>query len=103
MPDTGGHAGVAAINVADGRTFDGLAVANAVYSRLPDYAVPLFVRLVDSLEVTSTFKSRKVDLRKQAYGSEVDDQLYVLAGRADGYVPFYPEYPGEVSAGKRPR
>lgn len=103
VPDTGGRAGMAAIKVTDGGSFDGLAVANAAYSRLPDYAVPLFVRLVDSLEVTSTFKSRKVDLRKQAYGSEVADPLYVLAGRVDGYVPFYPEYPGEVSAGKRPR
>ena len=90
VPDTGGRAGMAAIKVADGASFDGLAVANALYSRLPDYAVPLFVRLVDSLEVTSTFKSRKVDLREQAYGSKVDDPLYVLAGRADGYVPICP-------------
>ena len=37
--------------VADGASFDGLAVANAPF-RLPDYAVPLFVRLVDLAEVT---------------------------------------------------
>jgi len=103
VPDTGGRAGMAAIKMATDSTFDGKALADTVYARLPDYAVPLFVRLVDSLEVTSTFKSRKVDLRKQAYGSDVDDPLYVLAGRADGYVPFYSEYPGEVAAGKRPR
>ena len=67
----------------------------------PD-ALPLFVRIVDSLETTSTFKSRKVDLRNQAYGPEVSDPLYVLQGRDHGYVPFYSEYPAEVAAGRRP-
>jgi len=26
----------------------------------------------------------------------------VLAGRDEGYVPFYDEYPDEVKAGKKP-
>jgi fatty-acyl-CoA synthase len=26
-----------------------------------------------------------------------------LAGRDDGYVPFYDDYPDEVAAGKRPQ
>ena len=29
--------------------------------------------------------------------------VYVLAGRDEGYVPFYPDYPAEVVAGKRPK
>ena len=57
----------------------------------------------ESLAHTSTFKSRKVDLREQAYGADVTDPLYVLAGRDEGYVPFYAEYPREVADGKRPR
>ncbi len=32
------------------------------------YAVPLFVRVVEELAHTSTFKSQKVDLRKEGYG-----------------------------------
>ena len=55
------------------------------------------------MEYTTTFKSLKVGLRKQAYGSDVEDPLYVLAGRNEGYVPFYPQYPEEVAAGKRPQ
>ena len=58
---------------------------------------------MESLETTSTFKSRKVDLRNQAYGPELSDPLYVLCGRQEGYVPFYSEYPAEVAAGLRPR
>ena len=103
VPDTGGRAGMAAVKLRDGAEFDGQSVARAVYSQLPAYALPLFVRVVPSLEHTTTFKSRKVELRKQAYGKGVTDPLYVLAGRDEGYVPYYDEYPEEVSAGKRPQ
>jgi fatty-acyl-CoA synthase len=103
VPDTGGRAGMAAVKLRDGIEFDGQALAAAVFDKLPSYAMPLFVRVVGALEHTSTFKSRKVDLREQAYGPEVTDPLYVLAGREEGYVPFYDGYAGEVAAGARPK
>lgn len=70
VPDTGGRAGMAAVKLRDGVEFDGKALAETLYSNLPSYAVPLFIRIVESLETTSTFKSRKVDLRKQGYGAD---------------------------------
>jgi len=103
IPRTGGRAGMAAVKLRDGAEFDGKALARTVYDRLPVYALPLFVRVVDSMEHTTTFKSRKVDLREQAYGPGIEDPLYVLAGRDEGYVPFYDDYPDEVAAGKRPQ
>ena len=103
VPDTGGRAGMAAVKLREGATFDGVALARRLYGALPNYSVPLFIRLVDSLETTSTFKSRKVELRNEAYGAAVADPLYVLAGREEGYVPFYGDYPAEVAAGRRPR
>ena len=103
VPRTGGRAGMAAVKLRDGAEFDGKALAHTVYDQLPAYALPLFLRLVDSMEHTTTFKSRKVDLREQAYGPGIEDPLYVLAGRDEGYVPFYDEYPDEVAAGKRPQ
>ncbi len=102
VPGAGGRAGMAAVQLKDGKEFDGKALADAFYGHLPAYAVPLFVRVVPELAHTSTFKSQKVDLRKQGYGADIEDPLYVLAGRDEGYVPFYPEYPDEVTAGKRP-
>lgn len=102
VPGAGGRAGMAAVQLKDGKEFDGKELAAAFFGHLPSYAVPLFVRVVTELAHTSTFKSQKVDLRKQGYGSDIKDPLYVLAGREDGYVPFYPEYPDEVTAGKRP-
>lgn len=103
IPRTGGRAGMAAVKLREGSDFDGKAMGDTVYKELPAYAMPLFVRLVDSMEHTTTFKSRKVDLREQGYGADVEDPLYVLAGRDEGYVPFYPDYPDDVAGGKRPQ
>ena len=103
IPRTGGRAGMAAVKLRDGADFDGKALAETVYSQLPVYALPLFLRIVDSMEHTTTFKSRKVDLREQAYGADIEDPLYVLAGRDEGYVPFYDDYPGDVVSGERPQ
>ncbi len=103
VPGAGGRAGMAAVQLKAGHDFDGKVLADAFYGHLPAYAVPLFVRVVSELAHTSTFKSQKVELRKQGYGADVKDPLYVLAGRDEGYVPFYDGYPDEVVAGKRPK
>jgi fatty-acyl-CoA synthase len=103
IPRTGGRAGMAAVKLREGSEFDGKALGGTVYKELPAYAMPLFVRIVDSMEHTTTFKSRKVDLREQAYGADVEDPLYVLAGRDEGYVPFYDGYADDVAEGKRPQ
>ncbi|KUH86387.1 MULTISPECIES: long-chain-acyl-CoA synthetase FadD6 [unclassified Mycobacterium] len=101
---TGGRAGMAAIQLKEGQEFDGKALAKAAYDKLPGYAVPLFVRVVEELAHTSTFKSQKVDLRKEGYNvEEIDDPIYVLSGRDEGYVEFYDAYPKEVADGKKPK
>ncbi|BBZ68325.1 long-chain-acyl-CoA synthetase [Mycolicibacterium insubricum] len=103
VPDTGGRAGMAAIKIRDGQSFDGIELSETLYARLPVYAIPLFIRVVDHLEATTTFKSRKVDLREEGYGPDVTDPLYVLGGRREGFVPFHDAYPGEVAAGVSPK
>ena len=66
--------------------------------------MPLFVRVVKELEKTSTQKVKKVDLAKQGYDSDdVEDPIYVLKNRDEGYVEYYEEYPEEVKAGKAPK
>lgn len=113
VPGTGGRAGMVAVQLKEGKEFDGKAFAKAAYDNLPGYAVPLFVRVVKELAHTSTFKSQKVDLRKEGYGGssgegdedagEIEDPIYVLAGRDEGYVEFYDEYLDEVKDGKKPK
>jgi fatty-acyl-CoA synthase len=102
VPGADGRAGMAAVVLRDGKQLDGVSLANTVSERLPGYARPLFVRVVDSLEQTSTFKSKKGDLRGQGYGSDIPDPLYVLESREEGYVPYYDEYADQVAAGSRP-
>ncbi|WP_167477640.1 long-chain-acyl-CoA synthetase [Nocardia arthritidis] len=103
IPGADGKAGMAAVTLRPGVEFDGRALAKAAFEQLPGYAVPLFVRVVAELEQTSTFKSRKVELRKQGYQPDPASALYVLAGRAEGYVPAYDDYAGDVAAGRAPK
>lgn len=103
VPGCDGRAGMAAVKLHGEAAFDPERLGQLAFKSLPGYALPLFVRIVDSLEHTVTFKSRKVELRNEAYGDAVTDPLYVLAGRTEGYVPFYPEYAAELASGQRPK
>ncbi|WP_229742194.1 long-chain-acyl-CoA synthetase [Gordonia jinhuaensis] len=103
IPGTDGKAGMAAVTVRDDGGFDPSTLAEELYESLPGYAVPLFIRVVDELEQTSTFKTRKVELREQGYTKTGDDPLYVLSGRRDGYVEFYEGYVEDVANARAPR
>lgn len=88
VPGSDGRAGMAALRL-DGAGFDGLALADTLFARLPKYAVPLFIRLRVEQEVTSTFKYRKVDLKRQGFDpAEVGEPLYALFDRERGYEPL---------------
>ncbi|AEF39258.1 long-chain-acyl-CoA synthetase [Hoyosella subflava] len=101
VPGTDGKAGMAAIKLADGADLDPKGIADHLSDSLPSYAVPLFIRVIGEVEQTSTFKSRKVDLKDEGYDPDkVSDPLYVLAGKDKGYVEYYPEYADEVASGK---
>ncbi|MDQ2852286.1 MAG: long-chain-acyl-CoA synthetase [Actinomycetota bacterium] len=101
VPGTDGKAGMAAVQMSDGAVFDGSAMAVHLIGALPSYAVPLFIRLVDSLEVTSTFKSRKVQLRTESFDGAGPDEVWVLS--VAKYVPYNDDYPADVASGKAPR
>ena len=92
IPNTDGRAGMASITLQAGSSFDPQAICRHLFSFLPGYAVPLFLRLSESQEVTTTFKLRKVELKQQAYDpARTDDPLYVLLDRQHGYDPLTPE------------
>ncbi|MFW0786666.1 long-chain-acyl-CoA synthetase [Gordonia sp. CPCC 206044] len=103
VPGTDGRAGMGAITLREGTDLDLGELAAHLYSVLPAYAVPLFLRVVDHLEQTSTFKNRKVELREEGYEKTGDDPVYVLAGRGEGYVDFYDGYVDHVANAKAPK
>lgn len=65
VPGTEGRAGMAALVVDP--EFDWAAFRRELGGKLPEYARPLFLRLVPTLEVTGTFKQRKQELAEQGY------------------------------------
>ncbi|KAL1923464.1 uncharacterized protein VTP21DRAFT_8444 [Calcarisporiella thermophila] len=89
VPGHDGRCGMAAIRV-NKETFDFKGLGAFVKKRLPGYAVPLFLRIVPEMELTGTFKQRKVEYRNEGIDfSKVKDPMYWLRGSE--YVPFTPE------------
>ncbi len=65
VPGTEGAAGMAAI-VSDG-ALDFAKFRKHLARRLPAYARPLFLRIVDRIEATATFKHTKSELKREGY------------------------------------
>ena len=98
----GGKAGMAAIQLKDGAEFDGKALATTVYEQLPPTPCRCSSASWESWRRLRRSRARRSTCASRATAPEVDDPIYVLAGRDEGYVEFYDEYPDEVSSGKRP-
>ena len=87
IPGTDGRAGMASLVVEP--TFDLKAFHAYVSAELPDYAVPLFLRLQGEIDITGTFKHRKVDLVKEGFDPvTVDDPVYFNHPDEKAYVPL---------------
>ncbi|KOB79132.1 Fatty acid transport protein [Operophtera brumata] len=68
---------------------------------LPKYARPVFIRLMISVDMTGTFKLRKVDLQKEGYNpSVVKDRLYYLDLKLDKYVPLGEDEYNKIISGQ---
>ena len=93
----GTHSGLAAI-VADER-FDVARLSEHLARELPAYARPLFLRFRPKLDLTGTFKPRKVDLMKEGFDPvRITTPLYVL-DRDAGYIPLTAELHDRIIAG----
>ena len=77
VPGMDGRAGMAALVV--GGDFDVTTLARQLDGKLPHYARPLFLRLQPAIEVTATFKQRKVELVNEGFDpATIADPLYWL-------------------------
>ncbi|MBR9829322.1 MAG: long-chain-acyl-CoA synthetase [Oceanospirillales bacterium] len=89
VPEHEGRAGMAAIVMQEGQSFDPQALYDLTEARVPRYAAPLFVRVSAAADMTTTFKLRKVDLQRQGYAPEhCKDPLYVRDDKAGTYRPY---------------
>ncbi len=87
VPEHDGRAGMAALVVDNTATFDLVGLRAFVAERLPAYARPLFLRFRAELEVTGTFRPRKIDLAAEGFDSRrVADPVYYDDPGAGGYA-----------------
>jgi fatty-acyl-CoA synthase len=87
IPGMDGRAGMAALVVGPG--FDVAALARQLEGKLPHYARPIFLRLSPAIEVTGTFKQRKVELVQEGFNpSAIADPLYWLNPASGRYEPL---------------
>ncbi|WP_414832635.1 long-chain-acyl-CoA synthetase [Afifella sp. YEN Y35] len=98
VPNTDGRAGMASLVVEDAFDMNGFYVH--VERHLPRYARPIFLRLQQSMEMTGTFKQRKVDLVREGFDpNRIADPLYMLHPEKQTYVPLDTGLYEEVESG----
>ncbi|WP_371185589.1 long-chain-acyl-CoA synthetase [Thalassotalea maritima] len=89
VPEHEGRAGMANVVMQPGKSFNSKEFYQICHNNLPHYAEPLFVRVSEQADMTTTFKLRKVDLQRQGYSPELcKDQLFIKDDKAQDYVPY---------------
>ena len=87
IPGAEGRAGMIAIVQQD--DIDLAELCRELKERLPTYAVPLFVRVVEQLEYTATEKIIKRKLREEAFDiHHIVDPLYFMDPVSKTYIPL---------------
>jgi fatty-acyl-CoA synthase len=101
LPGAEGRAGMAVAVLEGNARFDPSAFFRYGQERLPAYARPAFVRVSKELDVTGTFKLRKVDLQKAGFDpGATTDPLYYRDDAQTTYLPLTPQAHAEIKAGR---
>ncbi|GCC17527.1 hypothetical protein chiPu_0017584 [Chiloscyllium punctatum] len=69
---------------------------------LPQYARPIFLRLLPAVSKTGTFKFQKTDMRKEGFDPRnIKDKLYLLDQKQRTYIQLDEELFRSIQSGKR--
>jgi len=99
VPHTDGRAGMAALVVEP--EFNLKPFREYIVSELPDYACPVFLRMQTQMDVTGTFKQRKVDLVKEGFDpSKIDAKIYFDDPHTKEYVEVDQAKYDEICSGR---
>jgi fatty-acyl-CoA synthase len=87
VPGADGRAGMAALVLEPG--FEFAAFRAYLCAHLPEYARPLFLRLLPELDITATFKQKKFDLVRDGFDpGRIKDPLYFNDAERGAFVPL---------------
>lgn len=101
IPQHDGRAGMAALVLQEGADIDFTHLYNYLRQKLPKYAVPIFIRITPSLNMTGTFKQQKVEIRNQGIDlSKVPETDVILWLKGDTYTPFTIDDYAQFESGK---
>ncbi len=101
VPGTDGRAGMAALLLKQGASFDVASVSQLIQSDLAAYARPVFIRILPEQQLTGTFKLQKGDLREAAFHPEkCPDDLYVWKPGATAYEKLDDDFYQKIMAGE---
>jgi fatty-acyl-CoA synthase len=68
---------------------------------LPDYARPLFLRIGQTIDVTTTFKQKKTDLVRQGFDpAQTGDPIYFNDMKAGRFVPLDADLYARIGTGQ---
>jgi fatty-acyl-CoA synthase len=99
VPGVDGRAGMASL-VVDG-DFNLEELPSRLKAHLASYARPIFLRLAPRIDVTGTFKQRKVDLVREGFDpSAIADPLYFLDPDTGKYERLMPERYTDIVQGR---
>jgi len=100
IPGTNGRCGMAALRLSEGTRLDPSGLAEYLDKSMPAYAAPVFIRLLQAVDVTGTFKYKKTDLKQTAYDpARTSDPLLVRLPGSARYVPLDPLLFDGIQAG----
>ena len=100
VPNSEGRAGMVAFN-CELNQFRWDDFSAFVTDKLPGYAQPVFVRIIEELETTGTFKLKKNDLREEAFHLDKvnEDKIFIKKPGEASYVPLNKEYYDVIMSG----
>jgi fatty-acyl-CoA synthase len=99
VPGRDGRAGMAALVVANNLNL--AALRDHLAARLPDYARPVFLRIRQDMEMTATFKQKKVDLVQQGFDpNTIREPIYFNDAAAKAFVPVDAALHKRICAGE---
>jgi fatty-acyl-CoA synthase len=93
VPNIEGRAGMAAVTMEQGAKFDPVGFYKYAAEKLASYAVPVFVRLTEAPDMTTTYKLKKTALQREGFDpANVGNDEILIANQAVGkYIPLTAE------------
>ncbi|XP_051876341.1 long-chain fatty acid transport protein 6-like [Pristis pectinata] len=89
IPGYEGRIGMAAIILKPDQVFDEKIIYNHVVKHLPSYAYPRFLRIQETMEMTTTFKRKKLNLVEEGFNPKIiTEPLYFLDTSEKSYIPM---------------